>query len=108
MVEYVVGADLPSLSIEWRDDNGNLIDFSTGWSFAVKVGRPSDEVTEFTKTTGITGAATVPNVIVQWSTVGELNSLTPGTYTCQIVATRQSDSRQRIMEMRLRMRRALP
>lgn len=96
MPSYIQGADLPDLTFEWRDRNGTLIDFSTGHTFVLKLGTPGAAAT-LTKSTGITGAATVPNVTVAWATSGELNTLTPGVYTLDLIATRTSDSKQRVL-----------
>lgn len=94
-MQYVTGSDLPDLAVSWYDSNGNLIDFSTGYTYQVKVAPVNSLVASFTKTTNITGAATAPNLTISWSTSGELNSLSEGTYEVQIQATRTSDSRQR-------------
>lgn len=95
-LSYIQGADLPDATFEWRDRLGALIDFSTGYTFVVKLGTPGSAAT-VTKSSGITGAATAPNVTVAWSTSGELNTLTPGVYTLDLIATRTSDSKQRIL-----------
>lgn len=91
--EYTVGDDLPDLPIEWKED-GTLIDFTSGWTFELKVGSPGSAAL-FTKTTGFTGAATAPNLTIQFATTGELNTLAAGRYTAQLRATRTSDSRTR-------------
>jgi hypothetical protein len=66
------------------DSNNNIIDFSTGYTFVVKVGVPGSAAL-LTKSAGITGAATAPNVVVAW-TANEL-AVTPGTYSLDIIAT---------------------
>lgn len=92
-IVYTLGADLPDLAITWRDSSDTLIDFSTGHTFTVKIGRPG--ATAFvTKTLGITGAATAPNVSISWS-ITDLASLAAGIYTIQIVARRIVDSKDR-------------
>lgn len=93
---YRQGSDLPEYSAEWYDGNGDLIDFSTGYTFQAKIGNPGSAAL-ITKTTSITGAATAPNITVAWATTGELNTLDPGTYTLQIKATRASDSKDRFL-----------
>ena len=99
--QYVLGAELGDLAITWYDDDGTLINFSSGYTFQVKVGLAGQAAT-FTKTTGITGAATAPNVVIGWATSGELNSLTdPGAYTVQVAATRTSDSKVRVQQGRI-------
>lgn len=98
---YVKGAELADLAVTWQDSDGDVIDFSSGWTFSVKVGQPGSAA-EFTKTSNITGAATAPNVTVAWSTSGELNNLTDGTFVVQITATRGSDSKTRTMQTPIR------
>ena len=105
-VSYVQGADLPDLTFTWRDRAGALIDFSSGYTFVLKVGTPGSAAS-LTKSTGITGAATDPNVTVAWATSGELNTLAPGVYSLHLVATRTSDSKQRVLEDRLTVKPAI-
>lgn len=95
-VSYKQGAELPDLTFEWKDSTGALIDFSSGYTFSLKLGKPGQTAT-LTKTTGITGAATSPNITVAWSTSAELNTLAGGVYTLELVATRVSDSKQRYL-----------
>ncbi len=99
-VSYVLGSELPSLEIAWLDADGDVIDFSTGWTFSLKLASRGAAAT-ITKTTGITGAATSPNVTVAWATTGDLNGLSAGRWTGQLTATRTADSKQRIMQFAL-------
>lgn len=96
LVEYTQGADLPDLTVDWYDDQGALINFVTGYTFVLKVWKPSG--TQFTKSTGFTGATTAPNLTVGWSVTGELNTLPPGSWLLQIVATRIADGKNRYLE----------
>lgn len=105
MIDYIVGADLPNLAVTWKDSSGNVIDYSSGYTFAAKVGHRG--TTSFTKTTGITGAATSPNVLVQWANTGELNSLAPGIYVLEIIATETATTKQRKYQTRLNMKATL-
>jgi len=95
MPRYYQGAELGDLPFSWYDSDGTVIDFSSGYTFSVKVGVPG-AAASFTKTTGITGAATAPNVTIGWATTDELNSLSAGDYVVQITATRTSDSKTRV------------
>lgn len=104
---YITGAELADLAVTWQDASGTVVDFSSGWTFQVKVGANLGTAAEFTKTTGITGAATAPNVTIAWATSGELNDLDAGTYVVQIAATRTSDSKTRIMHTPLQIVAAL-
>jgi hypothetical protein len=83
VVRYFANAERPTLRITWYDDADAIIDLSAS-TFSLKVGNPGSAAL-LTKTSGITGAATAPNVTIAW-TAGELN-LTPGTYTYQLTAT---------------------
>lgn len=103
---YVQGADLPDLAITWTDSNDDIIDFSTGWTFSLKIGTPGSAAA-LTKTSTITGAATAPNVTVAWTTSGELNTLATGAHSAQLTATRTSDSKQRVMPFKLVVRPAI-
>lgn len=98
---YLAGSDLPNLEIEWLDSDGAAIDFATGHTFSLKVGVPGATAL-VTKTSGITGAATSPNVTIAWATTGELNTLTPGVYDADLTATRTSDSKHRKMRFQIR------
>src|SRR5262245_6678878 len=90
---YVQGDDLPDLTLTLEDSAGNLYQFATGWTFSLKVGVPG-AAAQFTKSSGITGANTAPNVTVQWATSGELNSIAAGTWQLMLFATRTSDSKR--------------
>lgn len=92
---YIQGADLPDLALKWYDGNGAVRDFSSGWTFVVKVGQPGSTA-QFTKSTGITGASSLPNVTIAWATSNELNTVATGSWILDIIATRTSDSKQLI------------
>lgn len=94
---YISGSDLPDTQITIRNGDGTYPDFSSGYTFQVKVAPAGSTTASFTKTTGITGgagSATACNVTVAWATSGELNSLTSGFYTLQVQVTRTADSAQ--------------
>lgn len=93
-LHYYAHDERPSAEIWWQDDDGTLVDFSSGYTFSLKVGVPGSAAL-LTKTSGITGAAGAgseptgtPNIVVAW-TAGELN-LTPGIYALQLKATTSS------------------
>lgn len=90
-VSYLSSAERPALALWLKDDDGNLIDFSSGYTFSFKIGNTGTPAL-LTKTSGIAGAAGsgeepdgVANVVITW-TAGEL-ALTPGTYAGQLTAT---------------------
>lgn len=93
-----VGQELPALPLEWLDKDGSVIDFSSGWTFTVKLStQTAPTVAVLTKTSGITSAATSPNVTIDWTT-SELASLTAGgtVYELRVIARRTADSKDRV------------
>lgn len=82
---YRADQEAPSFAVAWYDRNGNLIDFSSGYTFEVKLVHKVTDAVALTKVAGITGAATSPNVVVAWSS-GEL-AVTPGPYRLHLTAT---------------------
>lgn len=95
-VTYVQGADLPDLAINWYDRNKVLIDFTTGYTFELKVGKLG-QTALITKTSGFIASLIAPNLTVGWGTAGELNTLTPGLYKAQLKATRTADGKARFL-----------
>lgn len=95
-----VGQELPALPLVWLASDGSVIDFSTGWTFTVKISAASAPTTTLvTKTSGITGAATSPNVTIDWSTselsglmVSPLGSL----FVVRVSARRTADDKDRV------------
>lgn len=93
-ISYHKGAERPSLGLWLVDDDGALVDFSTGYTFSFKIGTPGTAAT-VTKTSGITGAAGAgsaptgtPNVTVAW--VADELDITAGRYTWQLTCTSSS------------------
>lgn len=98
--EHTIGSELPDDAFEWTDAQGAVIDFSTGWTFSVEVGFPGQDPV-LTKTVGITGAATSPNVTIAWA-AGELDDpLTAGQWPGWITATNSGKDRKRSFLLRL-------
>lgn len=97
---YRADQELPAIPVAWYDGDNTLIDFSTGWTFTVKLALQETPTTVvLSKTTGITGAATSPNVTIDWST-SDFTGLTAAaggtTYVWHLVARRTSDSKDRV------------
>ena len=96
------GDEKPDWKLLWVDGDGRLIDFSTGYTWQVRVSDPTETTAAFaTKTTGITGAVgslttvpPTPNVVVAWN-AGDLGSLVAGKYKVQIIATASGARRSR-------------
>ncbi len=96
---YRIGQELPSMAFEWQDRDGAVIDFSSGWTFTAKLASANTPGTiAATITTGITGAATSPNVTIDWAT-DAFDALTPdaagSVYVVHLIARRTSDSKDR-------------
>ena len=91
---YRLGAELPNFAIEWRDRNNNLIAFSSGWTFTFKLFALDTNAAVYTLTSGILGAATTPNVTVNFP-VGAFASMTPGTYGVYLRAHQTSSGYDR-------------
>lgn len=90
-------AERPAAKLWLFDDDGTLIDFSSGYTFSFKIGTRG-QTASLTKTTNITGAAGAgvepsgtPNVTVTWA-AGELD-ITPGNYAWELTATTSSADR---------------
>lgn len=91
-----VGQELPSRTLDWLDSSGTPVDFSSGWTFTVKISKQSTPtVTLVEKTSGITGAATSPNVTIDF-TASELSTVAPGKYVVRVIARRTADSKDRV------------
>jgi hypothetical protein len=92
--EHTLGSELPDDAFDWTNAQGAVIDFSSGWTFTVEVGFPGQDA-ELTKTEGITGAATSPNVTIAWAE-GELDDpLTPGTWPAWLTAVNDVSGKER-------------
>ena len=93
-LKYRSTAERPAAELWLFDDDGTLIDFSSGYTFVFKIGVVG-QTALLTKSSGITGAAGsgsepsgTPNVTVTW-TAGDL-TIAPGTYAWQLTATTSS------------------
>ena len=100
----------------WWTISGALVNFTSGYTFTLKLALESTPATViFTKTTGFTGAAGsgtaqdgTPNLTVAWATTGELNDLTrEKAYRLEIVALKTSDNSQSTLQMTLNMKKRL-
>jgi hypothetical protein len=95
MVSYIQSAELPDIQITWRDSDGDIIDYSTGWTFIVRIGMLGQSAV-LEKTTGVVGNNTAPNIVITWSST-ELNTLATGTYVLQVVARETASGKDRVM-----------
>jgi len=93
-IEYYEGAEYPNVEVTWLDSDGAVINFSSGWTFTVRIGQ-AGQAAIVTKTTGITGGAVAPNLVVSWS-ADELDTLTPDTYAMDVIARETATNKDRI------------
>ncbi len=84
ILRYTRGDELEPVAITWYQPDGTLYNFSSGWTFRARIGTGSGFLVE--KTTGFTGAATAPNLSLNFTT-GELDGVASGTYHIDIQAT---------------------
>lgn len=98
MTTYYLGSSDPEYPTTWRDSSGAVIDFSDpDWDFTLKLGHPGREAV-LTKTEGLVGAATAPNITVTWAPT-DLDDLDPGTYLLQIFPTLDGRTRSPLTEL---------
>lgn len=88
-----IGSELPDWTFHWQDGSGATIDFSTGFTWTLRVGH-AGSLGVLEKTSGITGAATDPNVTVSW-TAGAWDAVPAGNYSFTLTPRRTSDSKDR-------------
>lgn len=81
-LNYLQTQEYPNVQLTWNDSSGNPIDFSSGYTFTVQLA--ANGAAAKTVTSGITGAATAPNITIAWNT-GDLN-ITPGVYDLVLTA----------------------
>jgi hypothetical protein len=89
---YFRSAERPDLQFWLLDDDGVLINFASGYSFAWRLGTPGSAAV-YEKTTGITGAAGAgvepsgtPNITITFS-ADDLDDVDAGNYVWQLQAT---------------------
>jgi hypothetical protein len=95
-VAYEIGEELDDVKISWPNpETGEPRNFASGWTFEFKVGQLG-QVATLTKTTGITGSATFPNIVISFA-AGELE-IAAATYTGQVRARRTADNKDLICQ----------
>lgn len=91
VLEVTPGAELPDRTLTWENSAGTVINFATDpHTFKLEIAFP----TPVTKTTGITGGATTPNVTIAFA-AGETDTWPRGGYSALLWARRTSDSKDR-------------
>ena len=94
---YNVGAQLPNAHLTVLDDTSTVVDFSSGYTFVVSVIDADTDTVAHTQSTGVTGAATEPNLTVAWTS--GFTSVTAGRYRLKVVATISSKPRIAVFDL---------
>lgn len=91
VIHRAMGSLKPDVAFDWYDEEGDVIDF-TGAAFRLRAAKSSGGVHLIEKTTGIVGAATLPNVQVAFAP-GDLTALSEVgvPYVFQLRCTSQGD-----------------
>lgn len=77
IIRRTKGAELPDIGITWYQQDGTtLYNFSTGWTFTVRIGVPGQAALV---TPSATGAATAPNITITLN-IGALDAIPAGSY----------------------------
>ena len=92
-ITYKRDQSLPAWTVAWYNRNEALYDFATGWTFEVVLSNANTGTDVLTKTSGIVGYDTAPNVSVGWA-AGELD-VEPGTYFVLLSAIDGASRRNR-------------
>src|SRR5262245_26577951 len=95
IIKYFKGAEQPDIRLTWLSDSGAVIDFSTGHTFELKIGHGGYDAV-LTKTTGIAGAQTSPNITVTFI-AGDLDTVPSGMYEGQLRANLTASNKDRYM-----------
>jgi len=65
--KYRADQELPSFAGDWYDGDEELLDLSTGWTFSAQLVDAIEGTVAATISSGITGAAVSPNIVVAWA-----------------------------------------
>jgi hypothetical protein len=89
---YRQDQELPAFAVDWRDRDNRVIDFTSGYTFEVKLAASDSADPVIVKTDGVVGASTAPNLTVVWAS-GELD-VEPGKYRVFIKASNGEGDRR--------------
>jgi hypothetical protein len=77
VIRRTKGSELPDIGLTWYQQDGTtLYDFSSGWTFAVRIGSPGLSALV---TPSAVGAATAPNITITFA-ADALNTIPAGSY----------------------------
>jgi hypothetical protein len=103
--DYIRGALLPDAALTLLDYDDSVLPLATGYTFTLRVYAQTDYAFTddlFTKTGGLNGADTAPNLTIVWATAGELSTLAAGMYVIQLDVVSASKPRKYQMSLLVR------
>lgn len=106
VIERYLGAELPAWAISWPAGDGTFYDFTSGWTFVLKVSGGGTDAALLTKTTGFTGStgsATDPNLTIAPVPADGFQLLDPGVYQCTVTASNTASGLDAIETFLLRL-----
>jgi len=101
-LKYTAGQE-PTVNATFRDSAGNVIDFSSGWTFTAKVGDSTG--TKVTQSSGIVGSSVSPNVSIPFA--ASALDIAPGNYVLQVRAVNIASGRDRYFQTNIQIGSAL-
>jgi len=102
VIRRTKGSELPDIGLTWYQEDGvTLYNFSSGWTFAVRIGNPGS-IALVTPTA--TGAATAPNITITFA-ANALDAIPAGSYHLDVTPrftalTKDLDTRTWLFQVR--------
>jgi hypothetical protein len=102
VIRRTKGSELPDIGITWYQEDGvTLYNFSSGWTFAIRIGNPGSAALV---TPSGAGAATAPNITITFAS-NALDAIPAGTYHLDVTPrftalTKDLDTRTWLFQVR--------
>lgn len=95
---YKLDQELPDYILTGLDYDGSIVDFSSGWTFTVKIALATAPTAQLATPGTVTGAATSPNLRIGWGT-SAWAGLTAGDYVGLVYCRRTADSKDLVYDI---------
>lgn len=104
---YYTDQELPEITFEWTNNDGTVVDFSSGWTFTAKLVRVSTNALVTSQSSDIVGDDILPNVTLQkWASATltaiaadlTAHSRTSDAYELRLYARRTADSADDVLK----------